>query len=317
MRNQYFALLMCCAVTSACELSDRPDDRSSQAQAVLAAPTTIAPTSGYGDPGSVTTVDAAGNVNWVGGNWHVPLPVSVGDVIGSVSAIVRDNGAANGHTADGNVIVMQLISHTSLGDNARATIISSGSGSQQTLTLAPSGGYRVQSGEDMLVMLVGFRALVPSMAGLVTVSPLAPSGTATIGTLILSSGGVALKPAGVTFVGDAAGSVSWTGGAWSVQIPCNFGDTIDQLTTIVIDGISSPITASVVVVGQSGGPVAPGGVPPLRTIATLTTAGDGKSHPVVFTPGYVVQPGEGIIETFTPTAPSIQSSVGQILMTKN
>ena len=198
---------MFCALTAACELPGRPDELS-ESHAALTAPTTIAPTSGYGDPGTSAPVDAAGNVNFVGGNWHVPLPVSVGDVIGSISAIVRDNGPANGHTSDGNVIVMQLISHATSGDNARATIISSGSGSQQTLTLAPSGGYCVQAGEEMQVMFVGFRALVPSMAGLVTITPMgsgAVAGTVTVPVPLFGAINDAVFPGRLLSVGVSAG----------------------------------------------------------------------------------------------------------------
>jgi|SRR6185436_87091 len=179
MSNQYFALLMCCAVTVGCELPDRQDERSSQARSALTAPTTIAPTSGYGDPGTSATIDTRGNVNWVGGNWYVPLPVSVGDVIGSVTALVRDNGQYNLHASDGNTVVMQLISRTVVGDNARGSAISNGLGTQQNLTVTPSFGYKVQAGEEMLVQFVGIKggatpgqSTVPSMTGTVTVSPI-------------------------------------------------------------------------------------------------------------------------------------------------
>jgi len=179
MRNKYFALLICCAVTAACELPDRPDDRSSQAQAALTAPTTVPPTSGFGDPGIVTTIDSSGNVNWVGGAWYVPLGLQAGDVVGLVSVVVRDNGASNGHTSDGNNVIALLVSRTASGDTTIGSASSNGSGMQQTLPITPTGGaYAVKAGDDMLLKTFGLKggalpgpSTVPSMTGIITAAP--------------------------------------------------------------------------------------------------------------------------------------------------
>lgn len=152
---------------------------STAAQPALTSPTTVAPTSGFGDPTTTITVDAGGAVNWVGGAWYVPLPVSAGDAIGTVTAVVRDNGSGNGHPTDGNNVLVDLVSRTSGGDVVRASWSSNGSGTQQTGTLTPSGGsYTVQVGDEMLVRSRGLMggalpgpSTVPSMTGVITVAP--------------------------------------------------------------------------------------------------------------------------------------------------
>lgn len=186
MRLKNFVLAICSAAALlACSVSGSPLGQASQPS--LTGPTTIPPTSGFGDPSTVVTLDAQGNMNWVGGAWYVPIPVAAGDVIGTVTATVRDNGAANGHTLDGNNVLAKLVSRTPTGDTTRAFWSSDGSGNRQTATLTPSGGYRVQVGDEMLVEFFGLTggaipgpSTVPSMTGPVTASPLALStGSAT------------------------------------------------------------------------------------------------------------------------------------------
>lgn len=176
MRMNKLVLAICTTSLLACSVSGSPVGTASQPS--LTAPTTIPPTSGFGDPGTVVTLDAQGNTNWVGGAWYVPLPVSAGDVIGTVTAAVRDNGPNNGHTTDGNNVLAYLVSRTSTGDTTRAFWSSNGSGSPQTATLSPSGGYTVKAGEEMLVEFAGLKggavpgpSTVPSMTGPVTASP--------------------------------------------------------------------------------------------------------------------------------------------------
>jgi hypothetical protein len=65
-------------------------------------------------------------VNWVGGAWYVPLPVSAGDTIGSVSAVVRDNGPAPGYIPGsvgdgGSYVKLSLISETASGSSTIST----------------------------------------------------------------------------------------------------------------------------------------------------------------------------------------------------
>ena len=180
MRNLYRVLLFCSlSWLIGCDIPDRTDEPLSRAQAALTAPTTIAPTSGFGDPGTTTTIDASGNVNWVGGAWYVPLGLQAGDVVGSVSVVVRDNGASNGHSSDGNNVIALLVSRTAAGDVTKGSASSTGSGLQQTLPIAPTGGsYTVQAGDEMLLETFGMKggalpglSTVPSMTGPVTVSP--------------------------------------------------------------------------------------------------------------------------------------------------
>lgn len=180
MRMNTLVLAICTTSLLACSVSGSPVGTASQPS--LTAPTTIPPTSGFGDPGTVVTLDAQGNTNWVGGAWYVPLPVSAGDVIGTVTAAVRDNGPNNGHSTDGNNVLAYLVSRTSTGDTTRAFWSSNGSGSPQTATLSPSGGYTVKAGEEMLVEFAGLKggavpgpSTVPSMTGPVTASPRALS----------------------------------------------------------------------------------------------------------------------------------------------
>lgn len=191
MRSSILSLTL--VVAAAC--SPVPFGSSTDDQPLLSGPTVVAPTSGFGDPSR--TVDSQGNVFWTL-PWYVPLPVSAGDVIGTVTTIVRDNGAANGHSSDGNNVLVNLISRVQTSDPAnpidtsRAFWGSNGSGNQQTATLTPIGGYTVQAGDEMLVVFSGLKggalpgpSTVPSMTGAVMVGPaVGPSGA--LGSLTIN-----------------------------------------------------------------------------------------------------------------------------------
>lgn len=171
-------LSFCAILVGACT----PDDAAligAASQQLLSGPLTVPPTGGFGDPGTTATIDASGNVNWVGGAWYVPLALQAGDVIGSATVVVRDNGASNGHTSDGNNVLALLVSRTAAGDTTRGFASSNGSGLQQTLPLTPTNGsYTVQAGDEILLKTFGLTggaipgpSTVPSMTGPITVYP--------------------------------------------------------------------------------------------------------------------------------------------------
>lgn len=224
MRLKNFVLAICSAVSLlACSVSGSPLGQASQPS--LTGPTTIPPTSGFGDPSTVVTLDAQGNMNWVGGAWYVPLPVSAGDVIGTVTAIVRDNGAANGHTLDGNNVLAKLVSRTPTGDTTRAFWSSDGSGNRQTATLTPSSGYRVQVGDEVLVEFFGLTggaipgpSTVPSMTGPVRADPITPTHTRIVPTM---------PPAALSAGTPSPAATFCTNGSMlSLPISPNDGETI-------------------------------------------------------------------------------------------
>lgn len=172
MRTMQLVMVGVIMTAIGCERSDVLDET----QQHLNTTTTVAPTSGFGDPTTVAAVDSSGNENWVGGNWYVPLPVSAGDVVGTVQAIVRDNGSTNGHPADGNNVIAVLQSRVAGSTSPLASASSDGSGNRQTLNITTT--HTVASGEQLVMEYIGLTggalpgpSTVPSMTGPVTVSP--------------------------------------------------------------------------------------------------------------------------------------------------
>lgn len=191
------ALAACNAGPLALGTADQPS---------LTAPTTIAPTDGFGDPTTTVTIDAAGNVHWLGGDWYVPLPVSAGDVIGSISAIVQDNAGTSGNTIIES-LVMRLPAPT--GDTEIARAWTNESGAVTTLTVTPNAPYTVPAGAEMLAKFHAMGnnlqpATVPSMTGAVTVGPGAPPGPP-VRTLVIPVGPVGTSGRLVAYYASVTG----------------------------------------------------------------------------------------------------------------
>lgn len=261
MRLKNFVLAICSSVSLfACSVSGSPVGVASQPS--LTGPTTIPPTIGFGDPGTVVTLDAQGNTNWVGGAWYVPLPVSAGDVIGTVTAAVRDNGQNNGHSTDGNNVLAYLVSRTSTGDTTRAFWSSNGSGSPQTATLSPSGGYAVKAGEEMLVEFAGLKggavpgpSTVPSMTGPVAAIPVLTQHVTT--TIIAAASGAPLSPSLTAWHLENPGmQVVMAGGAlgrWYIPIPLTVGHIMTGVRIRVRDSSSGPTIVRASIAKESDG----------------------------------------------------------------
>ena len=240
-------------IATGCERADVLDEVREH----LDSTTTIAPTSGFGDPTTVATVDSSGNENWVGGSWYIPLPVSAGDVIGTVQAIVRDNGSANGHLLDGNNVLAVLQSRIAGSTSALASASSDGSGTQQTLSITAT--HTVASGEQLVVEYIGLTggaipgpSTVPSMTGPVTASPRAPKQTIASCT-VLALLGPSLGSAWTSGIGPngEAFALSTTAATIPVTLPLAAGDRIKEFSFKVSGNGSADLAATVYHVDSS------------------------------------------------------------------
>lgn len=143
---------------SACELGDQGNEAvelSSQNVAMDAASGggfALAPTvGGYSTFGATTMVGADGSVSFWNGVWNLPVPVDCGRAIGSLVVAVRDNGASNGHTSDGNIVTASLVLRSSSIESTLASAASAGTGLAQTLTLTVAAPHAMLAGESLVL----------------------------------------------------------------------------------------------------------------------------------------------------------------------
>jgi hypothetical protein len=124
----------------------------------------IPPASGWGDTGVTSTLNADGSVSWCCTTWIVPLPVAAGDVIGTVSVPVRDNGPNNGFSTGGNTVVVFVGTPSSDGStfNALLYATTSGAGDLATVTLTFATPHVVVAGENLQIRL---KAQTPGIFG--------------------------------------------------------------------------------------------------------------------------------------------------------
>jgi len=267
----------------------------------LSSSTTVAPTSGFGAPGTVTTVDAGGNVNWVGGTWYVPLPTSAGDTIGTVSAIVRDNAGQSG-----NNVIVQLVSRTSSGDTSRSFASSNGSGIQQTLTMAPTGGYKVQVGDEMLVEYFGLKggaipgpSTVPSMTGPVTVTPVAPIVVSR--TVIIPVSAPSIAPPS-SFVSATVTGTGTASSVLTVPLGGSAGSTLVAVRARVTDSAGAPVSMQLAVSGDSAQDLRVFSGPSFST-------GSGGEQTITLSPGVVEVGSRRHFAIFNATTPSTSDTI--------
>lgn len=141
--------------------------------------TTVLPATGWGELGQpAPTILADGSVSWCCTTWFTPLSLAVGDVIGSLSVPVRDNGAANGFSVGGNNVLVVLTAQTASGPVNLGNVSSNGSGNPQTLPLTLATPYTVPQGVSLVVRAIAMTgganpgpALHPSTIGGIQVIP--------------------------------------------------------------------------------------------------------------------------------------------------
>lgn len=145
---------------------------------------TLAPTvGGYQSFGATTSIGTDGSVSFWNGVWNVPLPIDCGRAIGTLTVPVRDNGTANGHASDPNVVTAAIVLRSSTTEQTLASAVSDGSGTQQTLTIA-APTHTMVAGESLVLRLVPTTkttpphfALFPSLVGMMQVAYAPPMRT--------------------------------------------------------------------------------------------------------------------------------------------
>lgn len=201
------------------------DAPASSATAQALTDTTVLPATGWGDSGVTWTSSSDGSVSWCCTNWYVPLPLGVGESVGSISTTVRDNGTANGFGSSSNNVIVVLLSQTSSGSTVLGSVSTDGSGNLQSKTLTLASPHTVASGESLVVKAVALAggafpgpASHPSLIEAITIPP-APH----VLTLPIHGSAFAVAGSDVVYSQQGVRSSSMNGVA---SLPLPIGSTI-------------------------------------------------------------------------------------------
>lgn len=148
------------------------------------------------------TVTGSGQVVWSGGAWDITLPVNAGDVVSSVSIVVRDNGGVTP-----NRVTARLQAQTASGIVQVGAISSDMSGNTQTLVMSLPTAHVVAADERLYVQAIPWTAaqqiaVLNSMVGNVVVGAIPPSQLSSQKTIPLAINAPRVGP-GPGFQGDA------------------------------------------------------------------------------------------------------------------
>lgn len=216
----------------------------------------ISPLTGL--PGSSTTtwnVDPT-NSNQVlfHGSWDVPLSFPVGSSVPTISALVRDNANTCSTCADGDAVIMTLVSFGGGGSGSGGTplvqAVSSGLGGVQTLTITPT--HTVVSGETFQLQFVTFTVFPTTrmdMIGSILVGAMLRTRTLSAATAIAERPG---QPGATFFLGK------WTfvsdNSYIYYPIPTSIGDTLDGFAWWINKTKSGPTAyASIIEIDSKSG----------------------------------------------------------------